>query len=291
MADILFQGADWLAASMSSGSLPASNDSIFVPQGITHNKTDTGDNANPDLDFDLFKTHRLFLGAIGASGAPLMFAADLIIHEGGGPFYFRCTADGTPNLTTDEVRIRATNSGVIVVLGSDPGAGGVADFKKILVSRGNCTIESNIVFASSPKVVVGSMGNVLGDATLTIAAGAPTLATLVQTGGLSTLHNVVTNLRITNGTCFKETAAATNVELLGGTLVYNHKASSGDVVSIEVHAGATLDLMQSVVVDLDESPDARRTIDQVIAHPGSNVLYDETTIITDFVDMRTGVAA
>lgn len=290
MADIVFQGADWLAASMSSGVLPASNDSLFVPQGLTHNKTDTLGNANPDIDLDLFKTHRDFSGDVGALGTPLMFATDLLIHEGSGALYFRCTADGVPNLTIDEVRIRAANSGVVVVLGSDPAAAGVADYTKIIVSRGHTTLEGNIVFSGSPKVIVGSMGDVLGDATLIIAADAPTLATLLQEGGTSTLHNVVTNLDIHAGTCFKETAAATNVNVHGGTLVYNHASVDADNVVIEVHAGATLDFMRSVAVDAATGA-IRRTVDQVIAHPRSIVLYDETTVITDFVDMRTGVAA
>ncbi len=289
-ADIIFQGADWLAASMSNVTLPASGDSVFVPQGLSHNKTDTLGNANPDIDLALFKTHRGFSGDVGALGTPLMFATGLLIHEGSGALYFRCTADGTPNLTTDEVRIRAANSGVVVVLGSDPAAAGVADFTKIIVSRGHTTLESNIVYAGSPVVIVGSMGNVLGDATLIIAAGGPTLATLRQEGGTTRLHSVVTNLDIIAGTCFKETAAATNSQVHGGTLVFNYASVDADNVVIEVHAGATLDFMQSVAVDAATGA-IRRTVDQVIAHPGSNVFYDETTVITDFVDMRTGVAA
>lgn len=288
MADILFNGADWVAGSMSSGVLPTNNDSVFVPQGIAHNKTDTSGNANPDIDLDLFKTHRGFSGDFGASGAPIKFAADLLIHEGSGAFYFRCTDDGTPNQTTDEVRIRATNSGVIVVLGTDPAAT-LGDYTKIVVSRGHCTLESNIVYSGTPVVIVGSMGDVLNDATLIIAAGGPTLATLRQEGGTSRLHSVITNLDIVNGICFKEDAAATNVQVHGGTLVYNHASVDADNVVIEVHAGATLDFMRKAAVDT--GVDLRRTVDQVIAHPGSFVLYDETTIITDFVDMRTGVAA
>jgi hypothetical protein len=133
------------------------------------------------------------------------------------------------------------------------------------------------------------MGNVLGDSTLIIAAGGPTLATLRQEGGTSTLYSVVTNLDIVNGTCFKEAAAATNVQVHGGTLVYNHAAVTADNVIIEVHAGATLDFMRTIPIDT--VGDLRRHIDRVIAHPGSHVFHDETTFIEDFQDMRTGVAA
>ena len=278
MAYRLFNGTNWIAASFNPASLPVLNDEVVVPEGITHNKTDLLGNFN-GIDLNLFKTHRDFSGDVGASGAPLQGAADLVIHEGGGAFYFECSTA----LTTDEVRIQARNSGVVVELSS----AGTGDFTKIVVNRANVTLPSGIIFAGSPKVIVGSVNNVLEDAILTIAAGAPTLAELLQQGGRTTLHNKITDLRIRAGNCVKESAAATNVDLLGGTLFYNHAAAAGDVSLIEVHAGATLDFMQSVVTT---GAGVRRTIDKVIAYPGANVLYDpETTTITVFEDYRTGL--
>lgn len=278
MAYRLFQGADWIAAGFNPASLPVANDEVVVPEGITHNKTDLSANFS-GIDLNLLKTHRDFSGDFGASGAPLEGAADLIVHEGGGGFYFVCSTA----LTTDEVRIQARNNGVVAELDST----GTGDYTKIIVNRGIVTLPTSIIFAGSPKVVVGSVDNILEDARLIVAAGAPTLAELLQMGGRTTLHNVVTDLRISAGTCVKESAAATNVDLLGGTLVYNHAAASGDVALIEVHAGATLDFMRSVVTT---GAGVRRTIDKVIAYPGANVLYDpETTAITVFEDYRTGL--
>ncbi len=287
MAYRLFQGANWEAASFAPASIPVDGDEVVIPEGISHNKTDTGSPglAN-DTNLALLKTHRGFSGDFGSSGAPIQTAADLVIHEGSGAFYYECNDIGTPNFTTDEVRIQAANSGVIVVLGTDSGAT-LGDFTKIVVNRGHLTLKSGIKFSGTPKVIVGSIGNIANDATLIIAAGAPTLGELLQQGGLATTHNVVTDLRIHAGIHFKESAAATNVDLVGGTLVYNHGAAAGDVVLIEVHAGATLDFMRSAVT---VGAGVRRVIDKVIAHPGSRVLYDpETTTITTFEDYRTGL--
>lgn len=285
MAYKLFNGNDWLAASFAPTTLPASNDTVICPESVTGNKTDASGNAH-DIDLDLLETHPGFRGDFGASGAPIKTAADLVVHKGSGAFYYECTDDGATGLTTDEVRIEAANAGVVVVLSTDASAT-KGDYKDIIINRGTVTFDASIVFAASPLVKIGSIGNAGSDANLTIVSGAPTLATLEQVGGLSTLHNVITDLRIVAGICFKETAKAVNITIFGGTCVYNHAAASGDVVLVEVHAGGTFDMMRKAV----EASGVKSTIDKVIAHPGSRVLYDTNMhTITDFVDLRTSLA-
>lgn len=273
----LFQGNDWIAASFDPASLPVDNDKVVIPHDVTGDKTDSLGNAN-DIDHDLVQTHPGFTGAFGASGAPIKTAADLVVHQGSGAFYYQCTDDGAPNLTTDEVRIEAANASTIAELGTDAGAT-LGDFGTIVVARGNLTLDASIKFTGSGIVKVTSMGNVNTDANLTIAAGAPTLPTLRQDGGISTVHNVVTAFSMTAGTCFKWTAKVASAIIHGGTFVYNHTALDADNTTIEVHAGGTLDLMQNAV---------EKIIDKVIAHQGSNVLWDPNMhTITDFDDRRT----
>lgn len=273
----LFNGDTWEAASFSPSGLPAVDGKVVIPASVSGNKTDTNDNFN-DIDLDLLWIHPGFRGDFGAIGAPLQGAADLFVHQGGGAVYFECTDNGTAGLTTDEVRIEAANAGVVTVLSTDATATD-GFYKTIIANRGKVTIDGSLKWASSPIVKVGSIGNVLGDVNLTIASSALTLAELEQAGGLTTLHNVITNLRISAGVCFKETAKAVNVTVFGGTLVYNHTAVAGDDTIIEVHAGATLDLMQNAV---------SKVIDKVTMYPGSTLLYDKNLHdIQDLVDLRT----
>lgn len=279
MAYKIYTGNDWVNASFDPVNVPVANDVVVIPPEVTGNKTDTGNLAN-DVDLDLLMTHPGFTGDFGADGAPIKTAADLVVHQGGGGFFYQCTDNGAAGLTTDEVRIEAADNAVIAKLSTDATAtDGI--FTKIIVTRGNVTLDASIIFSTS-TVRVAWMNNIDTDATLTIAAGAPTLAVLEQYGGTATPHNVVTDLRISRGICFKETAAATNIVLAGGTLVYNHDATGGEVVLCEVQAGATLDLMRNAVA---------KVLDKVVAYPGSTVLWDpEMHTITDFDDRRTGVA-
>jgi len=280
MAYKLYNGNDWVDASFDPVNIPVSDDEVVIPHDVTGNKTDGADAAH-ELDLDLLMTHPGFTGDFGSSGAPIKSAADLIVHQGSGGFYFECTDDGSPNLTTDEVRIEAANNSVIAILGTDAAAT-LGDFATIVVARGNLTLDSSIVFTGAGLVKVTSIDNVGTDAILTIAAGAPTLPTLRQEGGTSTIHNVVTAFSMTAGTCLKWTAKVTSAIIHGGTFVYNHTALDADNTTIEVHAGATLDLMQNAV---------QKVIDKVIAHQGSEVLYDKNMhTITDFDDRRTRVA-
>ena len=278
MADYkIFTGNDWVNASFDPVNIPVDTDLVVIPHDVTGNKTDTTPNAD-NVDLGLLQTHPGFRGDFGASGAPIQTAADLVVHQGSGAFYYECTDDGAPNLSTDEVRIEAANASTIAVLSTDAAAT-LGDFQTIIVSRGNLTLDASIAFHASAIVKVASMGNVASDATLTIAAGAPTLPTLRQSGGTSIVHNVVTAFTMKAGTCFKWTAKVTNAIIQGGTFVYNHAALDADNTTIEVEAGGTLDLMQNAV---------KKVIDKVIAHHGSNVLYDKNMhTITDFDDRRT----
>ena len=279
MAYKLFNGDTWENASFAPTNIPVSNDQVVCPASVSGNKTDGSDNFN-DVDLDLLYLHPGFRGDFGAEGAPLQGAADLIIHKGSGAFYFECTDSGAPNITTDEIRFECANSGVVSVIGTDSAAT-LGDFLRIVVNRGKVTLAGNIVFAGSAIVKVGSIDNVLGDVNLTIAASAPTLPDLDQAGGLTTLHNVVTNLRISACTCFKETAKAVNIEIFGGTLIYNHAASGSDVTLVEVHSGGTLDLMRNAV---------EKVIVKTIAHPGSTILYDPALHTINLTDLRTDAA-
>ena len=277
MAYKLFNGNDWVDASFAPTNVPIANDTVVCPASVTGNKTDTTAKFN-DIDLDLLWIHPGFRGDFGATGAPLQGAADLVVHQGSGKFYYECTDNGTAGLTTDEVRIEAANPGVVTVLSTDASATD-GFYKTIIATRGNVTLDGSLVWAASPIVKVGSIGNVLGDVNLTIASSALTLAELEQAGGLTTLHNVITNLRISAGVCFKETSKAVNVTIFGGTLVYNHTAVAGDDTIIEVHAGATLELMQNAV---------SKVIDKVTMYPGSTLLYDKNLHdIQDLVDLRT----
>ena len=280
MAYKLFNGNDWVDASFAPTNVPIANDTVVCPASVTGNKTDTTAKFN-DIDLDLLWIHPGFRGDFGATGAPLQGAADLVVHQGSGAFYYECTDNGTNGLTTDEVRIEAANAGVVTVLSTDASAT-EGFYKTIIANRGNVTLDGSLVWAASPIVKVGSMGNVLGDVNLTIASSALTLAKLEQDGGVTTLHGIVTEFWMSAGTCFKETTKMPTAHLSGGTLVDNDAAEAGEVLLIEVKAGATLDLMQNAV---------QKVLDKVVAHPGSTVLWDERIhTITDFVDLRTRTA-
>ncbi len=276
----LFNGDTWEAASFSPTGLPAVNGKVICPASVTGNKTDASENFN-DIDLDLLLTHPGFRGDFGASGAPLQGAADLVKHLGSGAFYFECTDNGAAGLTTDEVLIEAANAGVVTVLSTDATA--VDGFYgTIIANRGNVTLDGSLKWAASPIVKVGSVSNVLGDVNLTIAFSALTLAKMEQDGGETHLHSIVTEFWMSAGVCFKEDTKMPTAHLSGGTLVYNDAAVAGEVLLIEVKAGATLDLMQNSV---------EKVLDKVVAHPGSHVLYEpKWHTITDFVDHRTRVA-
>ena len=172
----------------------------------------------------------------------------------------------------------AANPGVVAVLTSDSPTN-QGDFARIVCNRGILTLGASIKFTSTPIVTIGFIDDLLGDANLTIAAGAPVLATLQQNGGRSELHNEITNLRIAAGTCTKESAKAVNIEVAeGATLIYNHAASGTDVTLCEVHGGGTLDLMQNSV---------EKVFVKTIAHPGAIIRYDPSLHTIVLTDLRT----
>lgn len=274
-----FVNTDWILESFSPSGLPVSTDKVICPANVSANRTDTVGNAH-DIDLALLATHPLFHGQFGSLAAPIKSCADLIEIFGDGDFFFEATDDNASGLTVDDVLIAAANAGVQVVLTSDSPTIN-ADYSRINAQRGRVTLGASIKFASTPIVTVGFVEDLLGDVHLTIAAGAPTLATLQQNGGRTELHNVITNLRIAAGTCVKDSAKAVNIEVLeGATLIYNHAASGTDVTLCEVHGGATLDLMQT---------SGEKVFVKTIAHPGAIIRYDtnlHTIVLTDYRTSR-----
>jgi hypothetical protein len=264
-------GADWIFA----GGTPVVNDLAIVPGTAGFDAVDTAGLAE-GIDLNLLMTHPLFSGRFGSQGTPIRGCADFVHILNSAGFYFEVDGLGA-TLTCDLIVVDCKgNAQAPVELGSNPGDLGKID--QVQIVRGDVLIKGNTVWATTAKVQVGSTTRRNNDAKLKIDSGIAALPDLKVSSGKVECLSIVTDLTMCAGELKQDTAKIVRADIQGGTLTYNHVSVGGDVLSIVVHAGGVLDLMGNSV---------EKTIDQVIAHPGSNVLWNPAIhAITDFKDHR-----
>lgn len=277
----LLNASDWsTAANWSSGSKPIDDDDAIVPNTLGANVTMSGDETG--IDLDLLKVQRGFTKTFGTSAAPLQFAADLIKVFGSSGFYFECSDTGTPNQTTDEIRLQMPDANTPVELGTDSAAT-LGDFARIICQRGLITLKGNISFTATAQVEVGYMNDPAGDVRLIIASGADTLPNLRMNGGKVKSDGPITTAHVCGGTLTQDTAAVTTAYVYrGGRLELN---GSGTVATtVIVYAGGWLDLLKTSF---------QKTITTLYLFPGANVIWDQNLsgspglhTITNPFDMR-----
>ena len=229
-------GDDWgTAGDWNPAAVPITDDEAFFGED---SPAMTGTMDQGGVDLDLLYLHRLFRYNLGASGAPLKIAADLLVMKGAGALYYECSAGGA-GLKTDLARIACENKDTVVQLGSETGDAG--DFDNIEILRGNVLCAANIAFGASCELQTGHMGNVVGDVALTIAEDADTLPVLTVRGGTVVSNGPVTLAKLYAGITTQDKAAMTAAHVYNGaTLIYNHTAGT-----ITVWPGGVLDISQT----------------------------------------------
>ena len=201
----------------------------------------TGSMDQGGIDLDALYTHRRFINDLGASGAPLKIAADLVVVKGAGGFYYECSLDAGSALKTDAVRIACAQADADVQLGSETGDAG--DFDDIIILRGHVVLTANIKFGASCELQVGHIEDRASDVHLTITEGADTLPILTVRGGVILSNGAVTLAHLHGGIVTQDKAAmAAGHVYAGGRLIYNH--TSGEIT---VWPGGVLDISQTSV--------------------------------------------
>lgn len=276
MAGGILQAASWhLDGSWNSAAKPTTDDIAIVSENLDDDAVviDTGHTAHVDLD--LLQTHPQFAGDFGSSGSPIQTAADVLKVQGGGGFFMECCAASSA-FKTDRAEIAAADPNTCVELGSVVGDAG--DWVEIYGLRGRILLKGNIQFDAAGLVCVGQVGG-RSDVNLIIDSNADTLAKLKTQSGTTIARNVVTDLIVAGGVAYKEDTKATTVDVMAGTLFYDHQAIAGDATVIRVWPGAMLHLWNNSFV---------KTITQLILMPGSTIVANEHPklhIFTDKIDM------
>lgn len=257
-----------------TAALPGDGDVASVP------KTQSNDiigptGANQDFDLLTVHTHPGYMGSFGSSGSPVTIAAGLVLLQGAGPAYFASNRNAGAALLTDEVRVEAAAPTTKVEIGSNP-LDTDSEIVRVNIFRGDVTLTGNIKFVAAGVVVVGQLTG-SGDVTARIVSAADTLAEFIQTAGMSFVDNIVTRLTIGGGTCIKAVNKAVTIDVFaGGTLIYNHGASAGDVTVCRVHSGAVLDLTQNGLL---------KEFDLTIRYRGATIRSNTALHTLNLVDM------
>lgn len=226
-----------------TSAIPGDGDTASIPK-TQENDIIGPTGANRDYDLAVVHTHPGYQGSFGNSGSPVRIAAGLVLLQGAGPAFFESNQDEGESFITDEVRVEAASPTTRVEIGSNPDDAD-SEIARVNILRGDVTLTGNIKFVTAGVVTVGQLSG-LEDATVKIVNTAELLADFIQTAGMSFVDNVVTRLGIAGGTCTKAVNKAIIIDVFaGGTLIYNHAASSGEVLVCRVHSGGVLDLTQN----------------------------------------------
>lgn len=255
---------------------PTVDDKVTIPNTLNADVVDSG-NASDHIDLDLLWLHPLFTKSFGSQATPIRGSADRIEVLGSGGFYYESDA-GEGILQVDLIIIDPSNPQAIVEIGSN--AADKGEVLDITALAGNVTLKGNIKFAAAGSIVrVGRRGSPDAQLTVTIGSGLDVaLPELVIGSGTVFNSGAVTKVTI-GGSLTQDTAAAATIDVLpGGTLIYNHEATTNDVLLVTVYPGAVFDCMQS--------PE-NKVFDKVVALPGSTVLRNaEKHTFTIFDDRR-----
>lgn len=241
-----------------SGVKPAAGDTAIC------DATSTAD-ITSGLDFDgvdlaAWKTTEDYSGNIGASGNPLIIAADLVEHRGSGTLYYK-NGNGGVGLLTNVLRVDSDNLKLAAQI--DDAISRV----ELIKGRVEATATAN-----AGLYYVSYRTRRDDDVFLKIASTSDNF-TLYQNGGVvfcdaSTLLtlNVAAGILITLGA-----SAATNVRLLGGTIRWK---STGGISSRCFALGGLLDFSQNLasktIDELHEFPDARVVLGDHVTVPTYN---------------------
>jgi hypothetical protein len=273
MADKYLLGTVWdTSGDWSPVAEPVTADDVRVsdaPRDIT-----TGDQGTIDLNSILVP--RRYVGSFGTSGAPLKVACSKVVYQGRGGFFYESDKNGGSNFRTDEIQVDAADSAVKVEIGSNAADPGFVD--RVVAMRGNILLKGNIAF----DTVTTPLIEVMSEASLIVDSGiANPLTSLYNKGAVVKCSSVITTLRQIAGEHTQELAKIITVDLLGGILIYNHAAISGDATVIRVWDGATL------VLDANS---LKKTVTTVHLYPGAKMIPSRpdgvNIIITNLLDLR-----
>lgn len=274
---------DWsTAGNWSSAAKPVDNDDAIISNTLAADVTMSADEGGVDLD--LLDVPPLYNFRVGTSAAPIAITSDLIRVYGSSGFYFHCDHNDAATHICDVTLLQCRTPNVPVELGSATTVGaGEAHWDKIVANRCQLTLKANIIWTATGILQVGFVTNPLGDVRAELAAGGPTLPTLLQNGGRVESDVVITLGYICAGTLVQDAATATTLHVLNGaTLQLDHTA----LTTVHVWPGGTLDLMQNSL---------QKTITTAYFYPGSTIVWEENTAntpglhtITNKYDYRAG---
>ena len=272
MAHKILQGQSWIAANFSTGTLPDDGDNAWISVALKGDVNDGLDQGG--VDVDLIAIPRGFSHNVASHESPLRIACDALEHYGSGGLYYLADANAGGALDTDFVRIQCETPRAITELTSGTGTD-AGDYHRIVLERGNVRFLADMAFDAAALVLVGYMTNLLGDVHLTIGAGADTLPTLHQSGGVIESDRAITNAYCSAGSLIQSTAAITTLFIgAGATCTYNHTA----LTTVVVHGGGTLNLLGNSYA---------KTITTAYFMPGSIVNYHADLVtITNSYDYR-----
>lgn len=259
--------------------VPTAGDTVIIPSTLAADVTDAGAAAD-GIDFAVFVVHKGYQYSLGTAGSPIQLAAALIELYSAGPCYLECDLGGGAALDINEAIIALARPDVVCQLGSHTGDAGEWDLINIL--RGAVTITATMNFNAAGIVRVGFVKNIIEDVTLTISSSTETLATLEQNGGTTYIGNVVTTLRVNNGTCWKTENHATSTYIgPGGIVNWEDETEDADNASVWVLPGGFLDLMTTA---------RPKYLDLVQVYPGGDIRYSPTLhTFGTFKDWRRGM--
>lgn len=261
MADggiLIANGACGVAGNWSEGTIPIDNSDGIIPDSgqLNANVTDAGHDMR-GLDLDLWWVDPLYTKSFGTTAAPIQSAADLVQAYNGGGFYFECDNNAAA-IKTDVLDLVLASAGAIAEIGS--GGLGAGDFDLVRAFRGTITLKANIKFGAAAVLEVHRLTGA-SDVNLTIAAGADTLATLLQKAGLVTSHGTITTAHIEAGArLIQDTAVITTLHL-AGMCELKHSA----LTTVYVYPGGVFDMMKHTNY---------KTVTNGTVFPGGTLIWD-----------------
>lgn len=241
------------------GTLPVVGDSAVFPKGNEH-----GVATNLDaFEFKLKEliTRRGYTGNIGSNGNPIITSASRVTLLGSGDVYYEDKA------TTD-------TDFIVVDLASPEHTVRISGDKSVdvLVLRGHVEIDGVV-----NNLRVGYHSNPTGDANVTVESVA-TITKIIQSGGMVDCSAAVARWAMSGGMAKQQVAAVTELDLLGGRMIYNHSA----LTSVDIHKGGILDTSQLT---------KQLTIGTAFIHDKRGLIYpvgSDLVVITNKYDVDFG---
>lgn len=268
MADTIFQGTDgdWGNDGSWSGVEPAESDRAFMPGTNATSVTAGLDNGGVDLA--LLQTDPNYVGHIGASGTPLIIAANKVEHYGSGQLFYKSAivADPSPGLDiTDWFLVDSINRENAATLDGE-------QITRVTVISGKVTLLGTLGDTGTHGgnavltefVETSFHDNPASDAEVIInCALKASTGTVRMNGGKVTSIGAIAKVLMSGGKWIHDTAAVALLEMYGGTAWWKPTATL-----LEAHIfGGVLDLTQTTLP---------KTVTDLNLYPGGTLIYNPT---------------